>query len=83
MPCYKVEDGKSIASLEYYQQWFSLASKEIDQLHHDLEELELQLNSSEETLLLKDELIMLKNKVYIVLYYQNYNTDTFNIYIYI
>jgi len=50
--------------LEYYQQWFSLASKEIDQLHGDLEELERQLNSSEETLSLKDELIMLKNKVY-------------------
>lgn len=60
---YQVEDGKSNATLEYYQQWFSLASKEIDQLHSDLEELEKQLNSSEETLSLKDELIMLKNKV--------------------
>lgn len=49
--------------MEYYQQWFSLASKEIGQLHGDLEELEQQLNSSEETLSLKDELIMLKNKV--------------------
>lgn len=50
--------------MEYYQQWFSLASTEIDQLHGDLEELERQLNSSEETLSLKDELIMLKNKVF-------------------
>jgi hypothetical protein len=33
-------------------------------LHGDLEELEKQLNSSEETLSLKDELIMLKNKVF-------------------
>ncbi|KAF0769492.1 protein bicaudal D, partial [Aphis craccivora] len=60
---HKTEDGKSNATLEYYQQWFSLASKEIDQLHGDLEELERQLNSSEETLSLKDELIMLKNKL--------------------
>lgn len=54
--------------MEYYQQWFSLASKEINQLHSDLEELEQQLNSSEETLLLKDELITLKNKVMMILY---------------
>lgn len=61
--------------MEYYQQWFSLASKEINQLHGDLEELERQLNSSEETLLLKDELIMLKNKVFIfsfLFYLTNY-----------
>lgn len=55
--------------MEYYQQWFSLASKEINQLHGDLEELERQLNSSEETLLLKDELILLKNKV--LMFYLN------------
>ncbi|CAI6361492.1 unnamed protein product [Macrosiphum euphorbiae] len=60
---HKTEDGKSNATLEYYQQWFGLASKEIDQLHGDLEELKRQLNSSEETLSLKDELIMLKNKL--------------------
>lgn len=63
----QVEDRKSNVNLEYYQQWFSLASKEINQLHGDLEELEQQLNSSEETLLLKDELILLKNKVLIYL----------------
>ncbi|XP_025425834.1 protein bicaudal D [Sipha flava] len=63
VPDNKVEERNSNASLEYYQQWFSLASTEIDQLHGDLEELEKQLNSSEETLSLKDELIMLKNKL--------------------
>ncbi|XP_050521164.1 protein bicaudal D [Daktulosphaira vitifoliae] len=59
----KSDNGKPNSSIEDYQQWFSSASKEVDQLHLELEDLESQLKSSDETLSLKDELIILKNKL--------------------
>lgn len=43
-----------------YQRWFSLASREIDQLRKELDELENQLNCSEATLQLKLELTNVK-----------------------
>lgn len=46
-----------------YQQWFALASKEIEQIRKELEDLENEINCSEVTLQLKNELTNVKNKL--------------------
>ncbi|PSN58008.1 Protein bicaudal D [Blattella germanica] len=46
-----------------YQQWFMLASKEIEQLRADLQELEKGLTCSDATLQLRTEVTNLKNKL--------------------
>lgn len=50
-------------TVNQYQQWFALASKEIEQIRKELEELENELNCSDVTLQLKNELTNVKNKV--------------------
>ena len=51
------------SAVQQYQQWFTLASKEIELLKKELEDLEKELNCSEVTMQLKDELANVKNKV--------------------
>ncbi|XP_030756933.1 protein bicaudal D [Sitophilus oryzae] len=46
-----------------YQQWFKLSSKEVDQLKHDIKELEKLTNVSDATLTLRSEITNLKNKL--------------------
>lgn len=46
-----------------YQQWFQLASREIEQLRADLQELEAGLSCSDATLQLRTEVTNLKNKL--------------------
>lgn len=55
-------DNLSLA-VSQYQQWFMLASREIEQLRADLQELEKGLNCSDATLLLRTEVTNLKNKL--------------------
>lgn len=50
-------------AVNQYQQWFALASKEIEQIRKELENLENELNCSEVTLQLKNELTNVKIKV--------------------
>lgn len=49
--------------VEQYQQWFTLSSREIEQLKNDLKELESGLNCSDATLQLRTEVTNLKNKL--------------------
>lgn len=49
--------------VDQYQQFFSLSSKEIEQLKNDLKELESSLNCSDATLQLRTEVTNLKNKL--------------------
>lgn len=51
------------AALTQYQQWFTIASREIEQLRQELEDLEKNLNCSDATLQLRTEITNLKNKV--------------------
>jgi len=57
------EINKLSSAVSQYQQWFILASREIEQLRADLQELEKGLNCSDATLLLRTEVTNLKNKV--------------------
>ncbi len=52
-------------TVNQYQQWFALASKEIEQIRKELENLETELHCSEITLQLKNELTNVKNKVFL------------------
>jgi hypothetical protein len=54
---------KLSSAVSQYQHWFILASREIEQLRADLQELEKGLNCSDATLLLRTEVTNLKNKV--------------------
>lgn len=49
--------------ISQYQQWFKLSSREIDQLKHDLKDLEKLTNLSDATMQLRTEITNLKNKV--------------------
>lgn len=60
--------NKLSSAVSQYQQWFILASREIEQLRADLQELEKGLNCSDATLLLRTEVTNLKNKVLSPLY---------------
>ncbi|XP_063226186.1 protein bicaudal D [Bacillus rossius redtenbacheri] len=51
------------ASVTLYKHWFSLASREIDQLRADLQELEKGLNCTDATQQLRTEVTNLKNKL--------------------
>lgn len=50
-------------AVNQYQQWFTLASKEIEQIRKELENLETEMNCSDVSLQLKNELTNVKNKV--------------------
>nr|CAD7593231.1 unnamed protein product [Timema genevievae] len=54
---------KAHAVVMQYKQWFTLASREIEQLRADLAELEKGLNCSDPTLQLRTEVTNLKNKL--------------------
>lgn len=49
--------------VDQYYQWFTLSSREIEQLKNDLKELEKGLNCSDATLQLRSEVTNLKNKL--------------------
>ncbi|KAF7265372.1 microtubule-associated protein Bicaudal D [Rhynchophorus ferrugineus] len=46
-----------------YHQWFKLSNKEVEQLKHDIKELEKLTNVSDATLTLRSEITNLKNKL--------------------
>ncbi|XP_067003481.1 protein bicaudal D isoform X2 [Anabrus simplex] len=46
-----------------YQKWFTMSSREIDQLRLDLQEMEKSLNCSDATLQLRTEITNVKNKL--------------------
>lgn len=52
-------------AVNQYQQWFTLASKEIEQIRRELENLETEMNCSDVSLQLKNELTNVKNKVFL------------------
>lgn len=52
------------AAVTQYQQWFTIASREIEQLRQELEDLEKNLNCSDATLQLRTEITNLKNKLF-------------------
>ena len=54
---------KLTLAVSQYQQWFMLASKEIEQLRSDLQELEKELTMTDSTLQLRTEVTNLRNKV--------------------
>ena len=54
---------KLTLAVSQYQQWFMLASKEIEQLRSDLQELEKGLTVTDSTLQLRTEVTNLRNKV--------------------
>lgn len=54
---------KLVLIVNQYQQWFLLASHEIEQLRSDLQELEKGLNCNDATLQLRTEVTNLKNKL--------------------
>lgn len=59
---------KQILATTQYQQWFTLASREIEQLRQELEDIENNLNCSDGTLQLRTEITNLKNKVSILFF---------------
>uniref|UniRef100_A0A1B6KG67 Protein bicaudal D n=2 Tax=Graphocephala atropunctata TaxID=36148 RepID=A0A1B6KG67_9HEMI len=54
---------KSELALLQYQQWMSLATREMEQIRQELEQLEKNLNCSDATVQLRTELTNLKNKL--------------------
>ncbi|KAL1130080.1 hypothetical protein AAG570_013020 [Ranatra chinensis] len=46
-----------------YQNWFNVASSEIDHIRHEIEQLEKNLNCSDITMQLRQEITSLKNKL--------------------
>ncbi|KAG8244038.1 hypothetical protein J6590_031039 [Homalodisca vitripennis] len=56
------QEEKSRLMLLQYQQWMTLAAREMEQIQRELEQLEKNLNCSDATLQLRTELTNLKNK---------------------
>lgn len=59
----QVSAEKLNVAVQQYEQWFALAAKEIELIKIELEDLEKELNCSDVTLQLKNELANVKNKV--------------------
>ncbi|XP_046661530.1 protein bicaudal D isoform X2 [Homalodisca vitripennis] len=57
------QEEKSRLMLLQYQQWMTLAAREMEQIQRELEQLEKNLNCSDATLQLRTELTNLKNKL--------------------
>ncbi|XP_060521177.1 protein bicaudal D [Cylas formicarius] len=57
------EDGPTSPAMNQYQHWFKLSAHEIEQLKHDIKELEKLSNVSDATLQLRTEITNLKNKL--------------------
>ncbi|CAG9765592.1 unnamed protein product [Ceutorhynchus assimilis] len=49
--------------ISQYQNWFKLSSKEVDQLKEDIKQLEKHANISDATLMLRNEITNVKNKL--------------------